>query len=39
MSYFHDFIEKIKDTKKYAREKNVPVWEIPLVNSVGMKLL
>ncbi|SVC58366.1 uncharacterized protein METZ01_LOCUS311220 [marine metagenome] len=39
MSYFHDFIEKIKDTKKYAREKNVPVWEIPLVNSVGMILL
>lgn len=39
MGYFGDFIERVKDTKKFAREKNVPVWEIPLVNSIGIILL
>lgn len=39
MGYFDSFIERVKDTKKFAREKNVPVWEIPLVNSIGIILL
>ena len=38
-NYFRDFWERIQDTKKFAREKNVPVWEIPLVNSIGIILL
>ena len=38
-NYFRAYIEKIKATKKLARDKNVPVWEIPLANSVGMILL
>ena len=37
--FFHSYIDKIKATKKLAREKNVPVWEIPLANSVGMMIL
>lgn len=39
MSYFHDYIERIKATKKLAREKNVPVWIIPFTNAVGVILL
>ncbi len=36
MTYFHDYIARIKATKKLAREKNVPVWLIPFANSVGL---
>jgi len=39
MSYLHDYIARIKATKKLAREKNVPVWLIPFANSVGLTLL
>ena len=39
MSYFNDYIARIKATKKLAREKNVPVWLIPFANSVGLILL
>ena len=39
MSYFNDYIARIKATKKLAREKNVPVWIIPFANSVGLILL
>ena len=39
MSYLHDYIARIKATKKLAREKNVPVWLIPFANSVGLILL
>tara|TARA_B100000929_G_scaffold154194_1_gene122052 strand:+ start:239 stop:745 length:507 start_codon:yes stop_codon:yes gene_type:complete len=39
MDYFRTWIEKIRATKKFAREKNVPVWEIPLANSVGIIIL
>ena len=38
-NYFRDYIDKVKATKKLAREKNVPVWEIPLANSVGIIIL
>ena len=37
--FFHSYIDKIKATKKLAREKNVPVWHIPLANSIGMLIL
>ena len=37
--YFSNYIDKIKATKKLAREKNVPVWHIPLANSIGMLIL
>ena len=39
MKYLHDYIARIKATKKLAREKNVPVWLIPFANSVGLILL
>ncbi len=39
MTYFHDYIARIKATKKLARDKNVPVWLIPFANSVGLILL
>ena len=39
VNYFRSYIEKIKATKKLAKEKNVPVWEIPLANSVGIIIL
>ena len=38
-NYFRDYIDKVKATKKLAREKNVPVWHIPLANSIGMLIL
>jgi len=37
--YFSNYIDKIKATKKLAREKNVPVWHIPLANSIGILIL
>ena len=39
MSYFRDYIDRINATKKFAREKNVPVWTIPFVNACGILLL
>ena len=39
MTYFHNYIARIKATKNLAREKNVPVWLIPFANSVGLILL
>ena len=39
MKYLNDYIARIKATKKLARDKNVPVWLIPLANSVGLILL
>ena len=38
-NYFRDYIDKVKSTKKLAREKNVPVWHIPLANALGMIIL
>ena len=38
-NYFREYIDKVKATKKLARDKNVPIWEIPLANAVGMILL
>ena len=37
--FLNNYIDKIKATKKLAREKNVPVWHIPLANSIGMLIL
>ena len=37
--YFSNYIDKIKATKKLAREKNVPIWMIPFANAMGMILL
>ncbi len=39
MKIIRDYIERIKNTKKFANEQNVPVWEIPLINSIGMIIL
>ena len=36
---FQNYIDKIKETKKLARQKNVPIWEIPLANSIGIIIL
>ena len=36
---FQNYINRIKETKKLARQKNVPIWEIPLANSIGIILL
>lgn len=38
-NYFRDYIDKVKATKKLAREKNVPIWHIPLANALGMIIL
>ena len=38
-NYFRDYIDKVKATKKLAREKNVPIWHIPLANAMGMIIL
>jgi len=38
-NYFREYIDKVKATKKLAREKNVPIWEIPLANAMGMIIL
>lgn len=32
--YFRNYISKIRDCKKYARQKNVAVWFIPLFDSL-----
>lgn len=32
--YFVNYFEKIKQTKKVARDKNVPVWKLPVFNSL-----
>ena len=39
MKIIRDYIERIKNTKKFANEQNVPVWEIPLINSIGIIIL
>ena len=39
MNIIQEYIKRIKNTKKFAREQNVPVWEIPLINSVGLIIL
>ena len=38
-NYFRDYIDKVKETKKLARDKNVPIWHIPLANAMGMIIL
>ena len=35
-NYFSNYIDKVKATKKLARDRNVPVWHIPLANSIGI---
>ena len=39
MKIIRDYIERIRNTRKFAREQNVPVWEIPLINSIGLIIL
>jgi len=39
MGYIKRYIERIKDTKKLARERNVPVWHVPLINAIGLVIL
>ncbi|SVC48709.1 uncharacterized protein METZ01_LOCUS301563, partial [marine metagenome] len=29
MKIIRDYIERIRNTRKFAKEQNVPVWEIP----------
>ena len=31
--YFENYFEKIKDTKKVARDKNIGVWWMPVFDS------
>ena len=38
-NYFSNYIDKVKATKKLARDRNVPIWHIPLANSIGMLIL
>ena len=38
-NYFRDYIDKVKETKKLARDKNVPMWMIPFANAMGIILL
>ena len=38
-NYFRDYIDKVKETKKLARDKNVPIWMIPFANAMGIILL
>ena len=38
-NYFRNYIDKVKATKKLARDRNVPVWHIPLANSIGILIL
>ncbi len=37
--YFTDYFEKIKSTKKLAREKNIPVWFLPVFDSLLVSVL
>jgi hypothetical protein len=39
MNYFGKYFDRIRNTKKLAKEHSVPVWEIPLVNAVGLVIL
>ena len=39
MKIIRDYINRIRNTRKYASEQGVPVWEIPLINSIGMIIL
>ena len=39
MKIIRDYIERIRNTRKFAMEQGVPVWEIPLINSIGMIIL
>ena len=39
MKIIRDYIERIRNTRKFAKEQNVPVWEIPLINSIGLIIL
>jgi len=32
--YFENYFERIKQTKKVARDKNIGVWQIPVLNSL-----
>ena len=38
-NYFRDYIDKVKETKKLDRDKNVPIWMIPFANAMGIILL
>ncbi|KEQ56545.1 hypothetical protein SCCGRSA3_02034 [Marine Group I thaumarchaeote SCGC RSA3] len=33
-NYFRNYISKLKDTKKIARQKNIAVWYMPLIDSL-----
>ena len=39
MKIIRDYIKRIRNTRKFAMEQGVPVWEIPLINSIGMIIL
>ena len=39
MIYFRNYFDRVKATKKLAREQNVPLWIIPFVNACGVLLL
>ena len=38
-NYFRDYIDRVKSTKKLARDKNVPIWMIPFANAMGIIFL
>ena len=33
-NYFRNYISKIKETKKIARQKNIAIWYMPLIDSL-----
>ena len=33
-SYLNNYIKRIKDTKKVAREKNIGIWFVPVIDSI-----
>ena len=37
--YFKNYLAKIKETKKLAREKNVPLWAMSVFDSVMIAIL
>lgn len=32
-------ISKIKEVKKFAREKNLPIWQMPVLDSLGVSMI
>tara|TARA_B100000678_G_scaffold274209_1_gene265149 strand:- start:530 stop:1030 length:501 start_codon:yes stop_codon:yes gene_type:complete len=39
LSFFRDYIERLKNTRKLAKEKNVVPYSIPVINSIGLVIL